>query len=107
MEEHMKSWFSSELGNNASAYEPTAQIQKAFKTLFMDTGFPQDMAIFSVNDLEKDMVTVYFTPSAHIIAKLFNACLCNKPSINGLDLLCGGPNCWNLLFPGEIRRKRV
>ncbi len=48
------------------------------------------MAVFSRYDLEKNIVTVYFSPGASALAKMFGAAPCEKPKKEGrLSLLVG------------------
>ena len=44
-------------------------------------------------------VEVYFSPAAAFLAKEIDADPCNKPSIDGLDLLIGPEDSWAVLFP--------
>ena len=72
-EKDMSTWYSADLGDGVAAYNPSSQIQEVFMPLFAAAGCPKDMAVFSRYDLDANIVTAYFTPSAHAVAKIFNA----------------------------------
>jgi hypothetical protein len=96
----MTQWFSKELGNGVEANAPSTQIQQAFVPLFAVHGHPIDMAVFSRHDLEKNIVTAYFSPGAEDLAKVFNAKKCEKPKKEGnLSLLVGDQRCIELFYP--------
>ena len=96
----MTQWFSKTLGDGVQAFEPTSQIQDAFLPIFAAAGQPTDMAVFSRYDLENNIVTVYFSPGAAALAKMFDATLCEKPTREGhLSLLVGDQRCLELFFP--------
>lgn len=75
----MNQWYSKELGDGVEAYAPSHKIQEAFFPLFSAAGNPIDMAVFSRYDLERNIVTAYFSPSAAALAKSFGAQPCEKP----------------------------
>ena len=96
----MTQWYSKDLGDGIDANAPSSQIQEAFRPLFAATGQPTDMAVFSWYDLEKNMVTVYFSPGASALAKMFGATPCEKPKKEGrLSLLVGDQRCLELFYP--------
>lgn len=96
----MTQWFSKTLGDGVQAFEPTRQIQDAFLQVFAAAGQPTDMAVFSRYELEKNIVTVYFSPGAVALAKMFGATACEKPSREGrLSLLVGDQGCLEMFFP--------
>lgn len=96
----MSQWYSKELGDGVSAFAPTGQIQEAFLPLFAAAGQPTDMAVFSRYDLEKNIVTVYFSPGASALAKMFGASPCEKPKKEGrLSLVVGDQRCLELFYP--------
>jgi hypothetical protein len=106
----MNTWYSVDLGDGIAAYKPTEQIQEAFTAAYvLNRGATKGMAAFSRYDTERNIVTVYFTPPAHQIAKVFNATPCEKPSIENLGLLIGDQvETWRSYFPGEVpSRKRM
>lgn len=96
----MAQWFSKDIGDGVAAFAPSGQIQKAFLPLFAAAGQPNDMAVFSRHDLERNMVTVYFSPGAAVLAKMFGAVPCDKPKKDDrLGLLVGDQRCLQLLYP--------
>jgi len=95
----METWYSKEIGDGIQAYQPSNQIQEVFTPFFIAAGCPHDMAVFSRYDLKRNIVTVYFSPSACEIAKTFNATPCEKPSRSGLGLLVGDVRCWHIFYP--------
>lgn len=99
----MSTWFSADLGDGVAAYNPSNQIQEVFMPLFAAAGCPKDMAVFSRYDLEKNVVTAYFTPSAHLVGKVFKAVPCEKPSSDGIGLLVGEAGSWDIFFPERNR----
>ena len=97
----MTTWYSKELGDGMQALAPATEIQEAFLPMFAASGQPIDMAVFSRYDLEKNLVTTYFSPKAVALAKMFGATPCEKPSITNLALNVGDARCWQELFPDE------
>lgn len=84
------------------ADKPANEIREAFLPLFDAARNPTDMAVFTRNDSEDRLhceVSVYFSPAAFEVAKVFDAKPCERPLKNGLDLLAGDKNCWPMLFP--------
>ena len=99
----MTSWHSKELGDGVEAYKPTTEIQEAFLSLVKAGQYSSDAAVFSRYDLETNVVTVYFTPSAELLAKAFVAVPCEKPIPNGnLALIVGDVKAWEVYFPGYL-----
>lgn len=85
----MSTWYAKQLGNGGHAFTPTSEIQEAFLKVYAATGMPSDMAVFSHYDIETNMVTAYFSPGASILAKMFGAEECAKPSRSDIGLLVG------------------
>ena len=107
----MTGWHSKELGDGVEAYVPTSEIQEAFLTLTLTqarTGrYSTDAAIFSHYDLESNVVTVYFTPTAEFLAVAFGATPCEKPVPTGdFALIVGDARAWEAHFPGHLDRRR-
>lgn len=94
----MNTWQSVELGDGIAAYKPSMQIQEIFTPLFVAAGCPHDMAVFSRYNLDRNIVTAYFSPSTYKTARIFNATPCEKPSRPDLSLLIGDVRCWQILF---------
>jgi hypothetical protein len=57
------------------------------------------MAVFSRYDLAANLVTVYFSPGAEVLAKAFGAQPSAKPNSERLTLLVGDARAWDLFFP--------
>ena len=107
----MTGWHSKVLGDGVEAFVPTTKIQESFLTLAQtqaQTGrYPTDAAVFSRNDLEANMVTVYFTPSAELLAVAFGATPCEKPSpTDYFALIVGDFRAWEAHFPGYLEQRR-
>lgn len=97
----MSTWYCKDLGDGVVAFGPSSQIQEAFLALAQAGGPSSDLAVFSRNDLRTNVVTVYFTPSASVLASAFGATPCEKPSPEGkLSLLVGDARSWEIHFPG-------
>ena len=96
----MASWYSKELGDGVEANKSTKEIQEAFLTLAMAGRCSSDVAVFSRYDLETNVVTVYFTPSAELLAKKFGAVPCEKPiPEEGFGLSAGDAMALEVHFP--------
>lgn len=92
--------YSKDLGDGIDANARSGQIQEAFLPLFAAADQPTDMAVFSRYDLERNIVTVYFSPGTSALAKLFGAMPCEKPKKEGrLSLLVGDQRCLELFYP--------
>lgn len=107
----MASWYSKELGDGVAAFEPTTQIHNAFLALARAQAqsgrYLFDAAVFSRYDLDTNVVTVYFSPSAHLLATAFGATPCEKPApTEGFALLAGDARAWEKHFPGYLKRRR-
>ena len=107
----MVGWHSKELGDGVEAFVPTSEIQEAFLTLAQTqarTGrYSTDAAVFSRYDLKANVVTVYFTPSAELLAAAFGATPCEKPvPTDGFALIVGDFRAWEAHFPGYLDRRR-
>jgi len=103
----METWYSKALGDGRGAFAPSVRIQELFSPLFAESGQPSNMAVFSRYDRDADVVTAYFSPGATMLAALFQAKPCGKPSGDGIGLLVGDARCWELFFPERQRRRRA
>lgn len=74
--------------------------------MYVASGQPIDMAVFSRYDVRNNLVTVYFSPGASALANMFDAEPCEKPSFSGLCLEVGDATCWEEFFPGETPKGR-
>lgn len=95
----MDRWFSKALGDGVEAHAQSNEIKQAFLALAVANGGKTGgVAVFSRYDLQANMVTVYFTPKAEVLAKTYAATPCEKPSRgNSLGLLVGDVSAWDLL----------
>jgi hypothetical protein len=100
----METWRSKALGDGATAVAPSMRIQQMFRPIFMASGHPESMAVFSHYDRRANRVTAYFSPGAARIAAFFDAKPCAKPSSKDIGLLVGAPRCWEIYFPDRKRK---
>lgn len=100
----MQTWRSKALGDGAAAHAPSLRIQQMFPALFMASGRPASMAVFSHHDRRANRVTAYFSPSAAQLGVFFGAQPCDKPSGEGIRLLVGDARCWEIYFPDKPSR---
>jgi len=100
----MEQWHSKALGDGTAALAPSMRIQELFLPMFAASGQPLRMAVFSRYDLESNVVTVYFSPTASRLAELFGAKPCDKPTSERIGLLVGDMRCWDIHFPEKRRR---
>jgi hypothetical protein len=96
----MSVWHSRLLGDALSAPIYSAEIEQTFQRLFVSAGCPPEMAVFTRQEAGAMhcQVTAYFSPAAAKIAQALMAQPCNPPSRQGLELLAGSPDCWQILF---------
>lgn len=98
----MPTWFSKDLGDGMQAFTPTGVIQTTFFPMFAAAGCPIDMAVFTRYDLDRNVVTAYFSPSASQLARIFGAQPCEKPTRDEhLSLSCGDQRAWDHFYPNE------
>ena len=102
----MTHWFSKEIGDRIQAFPRLKSMQEIFHNAFMLSGAPIGKAMFSRYDLHKNVITIYFSPDAKVMAGWFGAKPYEKPSITGLALEAGDVRCWQELFPGEEPKLR-
>ena len=78
-----------------------AQIEEIFRPQFDRAGRPPEMAVFTRNENVGRLhceVMAYFSPACGEVAKSFEAEPCEKPSREGLSLLAGDQQCWEIIF---------
>lgn len=100
----MESWYSKKLGDAITASMPSAEIEQAFKQVFVTAGKPLNMAVFTRQESEGRLhceVTAYFSPAAKDVAQAFDAQPCAKPELGNLMLLAGDTLVWSILFPDK------
>jgi len=96
----MTSWYSKDLGDGVAAFAPSGQIQEAFLRFAVSGVAPHELAVFSRYDLERNVVTAYFTPAAEVMAQELGAVPCQKPiRTEGFGLLVGDTRAWDIFFP--------
>jgi hypothetical protein len=91
-------WFDKKIEDSKEAYTQTTRIQGLFRPLFTSLNYPLDMAVYSKYDRTTNAVTVYFSPAAHKLAKVFDAKPCDKPSTEKLKLIAGDSKSTFVLF---------
>jgi hypothetical protein len=64
-------------------------------------------AIFQKAGPGKAEVTLYFTPSAGVLAASFGAKRCDKPLVQGMSLVAGDDRAWQIHFGGKPGRPPV
>lgn len=68
--------------------------------MFAAADCPIDMAVFTRYDLDRNVVTAYFSPRASELARIFGAGPCEKPTRDKrLSLSCGDAQAWDHFFP--------
>jgi hypothetical protein len=100
----METWRCKTLGDGAAASAPSHRIQQMFLPLFVASGQPSHMAVFSRHDRRANVVTAYFSPAASKLAAFFRAEPCDKPAGDGIGLLVGDMRCWEIYFPDKKRK---
>ena len=80
--------------------EPKQKTQNVFFKYFTTNGAQEGMGVFAKQVQSLNATTIYFTPAAAAIAKLYGAANCRPPSSDGIKLLFGPDTCWNL-FPDK------
>lgn len=103
----MDSWYSKDLGDGVSAFGPTLKIQEALKEIVKAGVYSRDLAVFSQYDSRKNVVTVYFSPSARLLAEAFDSTPCEKPvPEKGFALIVGDARNWEIHFPSYLENQR-
>lgn len=96
-------WYSKEMGDGVESYAPSQRLFDAF-TAFAGAGsVPRGIGVFSNYDLQRNVVTWYFSPEADVLGKAFGASPCAKPTpAHGFGLLVGSALSWDEHFPGYV-----
>jgi hypothetical protein len=98
----MRNWFLINLGDAMLAYDQQDRIKQLLLSAYADAGSPHEMAAFTRHESEGRLhceVKIYFSPMSVVEAKEVNAEPCEKPSPDGLSLLAGTRDSWQILFP--------
>jgi hypothetical protein len=88
----METWQKSEMGDGVAVLAPSNElILKVMAYVETVHGtLPPGFGVFSYYDLEKNIVSWYFSPTASFLAKEYDAELCEKPTPErGFSLLAG------------------
>jgi hypothetical protein len=97
----LTSWYSKNFGDGIAAFGPANRVTAAFAALAGDHNVASDAAIFCRYD-PTGVATLYFSPTAHVMAAAFGASPCAKPEPDpDLALLVGDFASWALHFPGH------
>jgi hypothetical protein len=89
-------WYSRDVGDGDIGFKP---VRRIFETFFKATNLRSDMALFSVYDVERNVVRVYLSPACYSVAHAIGAKPCDKPDPEGLSLLYGHSGAWSAFFP--------
>jgi hypothetical protein len=101
-ENHMSTWFTSNLGDAMLAGESLERIKAFFLSACERPDDSREMAVFVRHESEGRLhcdVHVYFSPAAFAVANAVDATPCVKPSPDELGLLAGPEESWAILFP--------
>jgi hypothetical protein len=101
-ENHMSTWFTSNLGDAMLAVESLERIKALFLSGCEKPDDSREMAVFVRHESEGRLhceVHVYFSPASVAVAKAVDATPCVKPSPGDLGLLAGSEESWAVLFP--------
>ena len=100
-----ETWFKTTVGREPDIYLPYLRLHASRSRILiasphLDQGA---VAVFSKYDLEKGLVTWYFTPEAMSLARMFAAIPCEKPDpTEDISLLSGNSRAWQIHFPERI-----
>jgi hypothetical protein len=95
----METWYSKDLGDRLASIGPSQKIQDAFLELVKTGSYSPDTAVFSMYNRKSKIVTVYFTPSASLLASACGATPCGKPVPHDkFALLVGDHRNWEIHF---------
>ena len=99
----MSTWYNKEMGDGIDAKEPSNKLLDMFKSMAVTGGVSPRTAVFSRYDLEKNLVTWYFSPETSILANIFEATQCDKPTpTKGFGLLVGDASSLKTHFPNYV-----
>jgi hypothetical protein len=95
-------WYSKNAGNGFAAFGPARSTTETFLALARDHSVSADAAVFSRYDVAANVVTLYFSPTADVMATAFGAVPCEPPTPDPhLALLVGDFSSWAIHFPGH------
>jgi len=95
-------WFEVSLTLGQLATEELQALQKRFEELWLASGSPKEMALFSeAFPATVGRLSVYFSPAclpaAESLISSYSGVSCEKPKKEDLGLLSGHSNAWDLL----------
>jgi hypothetical protein len=102
----MRDWFSKNLGDGILAGEPLRHLEELLLAAYAKAGNPGKVAAFFRHESDGRLhcnVKVYFSPASAVMAREVDAKPCGRPSPDGLSLLAGSEESWNILFPERNR----
>jgi len=100
LETVLTSWYSKRMGGGVAAFGPTNKVTDAFAALASNHSVSADAAIFSRYDAATNAVTIYFSPTADVMATALGASPCPKPTPDpDLVLVVGDFSSWAIHFP--------
>jgi len=103
----MGTWHSKQFGDGTKASEPSTKVQQLFAALAVQGLMPQGAAVFSRYDRRANVVTLWFTPDACLLAASMGATSCDKPEpVSDLSMLAGDVRCMAMYFPGFTPSRR-
>jgi hypothetical protein len=92
----MSYWYYKEVGDGVAAFGPSMKVHELFIQLASKGSDMSKVAVFSEYDHERNIVTLYFTPEAQLLAEGFLASPCEKPMPGkGFGLLVGEMGVWD------------
>jgi hypothetical protein len=104
----MSAWFSIYLGSTVRGLQTEQEIRNAFLPVYVASGQPVDMAVFASHDTDRNRLTVYFSPAAAALAKMFAAAPCDKPKRDRfLSRSAGNTRAWDIFYPRQANRRRA
>ena len=98
----MKNWFVKNLGDAMLAGDQQDRITELFLSAYSEAGSPEEMAAFIRHESEGRLhceVKIYFSPKSIAVAREVDAEPCERPSPDGLSILAGSQDSWEVLFP--------
>lgn len=96
----MATWYSIELNDDEAAKKTMQRVMDAFVPKYVSAGRPVDMAIFTSQNEDNKIITLYFSAKAVSLAMQFGAAPCDDTFVNtDLSLLVGDQRSIELLFP--------
>lgn len=102
----MKNWFIKNLGDAMLADDQQNRIKQLLLSAYQQAGRPKEMAAFIRHESEGRLhceVKIYLSPMSVNVAREIGAKPCVKPSAEGLGLLAGSQESFQVLFPEHTR----